>query len=136
MYLNDYYTADKYILNVCCVNYLHYSAERFVPQFQITRCFNCCEYGKPQTKPQMQAMCGKHYTKECNSATAQQHKKCINCKGPREAWRHEWPCRVIGLSRRGGILPFLHLHCLILLFSFFILFSHTDIGFPDHCKLK
>src|SRR5436190_7822131 len=45
IYLKNIHTANKCITNGCYINYLHYSAERFVLQFQIIQCYNCCEYG-------------------------------------------------------------------------------------------
>src|SRR5947207_10611870 len=91
VYLNDYHTSNKCILNACYINYLHYSTERFVPQFEITQCFNCCEYGHRAANCKRNSRCGKcarkHNTKECNSTTVQY----IHCKGPHEAWRHECP---------------------------------------------
>ena len=91
IYLKNIHIANKCIMNGCYINYLHYMPLRFIPQFQITQCFNCCEYGHRATsckrKPRCGKCAGKHNTKESDSTTVQ----CAHCKGPHEAWRHECP---------------------------------------------
>jgi len=91
IYLNNIHTANKCITNGCYINYLHYQPERFVPQFQIMQCFNCCEYGHRAANCKRNPRCGKcagkHNTKECKSTTVQ----CAHCKDSHEAWCHECP---------------------------------------------
>lgn len=45
LYTSDRHVANRCITNSCCIQYLYYPAERFTSQYQITKCFNCCEYG-------------------------------------------------------------------------------------------
>jgi hypothetical protein len=89
IYFKNNHTANKCIRNGCYINYLHYQPQRFVPQFQIMQCFNCCEYGHRAANCKRKTRCGKcagtHNTKECNNTKVQ----CVNCKDSHEAWRHE-----------------------------------------------
>ena len=85
IYFNKNHTANKCIRNGCYINYLHYQPERFVPQFQIMQCFNCCEYGHRAANCKRKSRCGKcagnHNTKECNNTIVQ----CVHCKDSHEA---------------------------------------------------
>ena len=94
IYLNDPHTANNCIKNGLYINYLHYYAVRFMPQFQIGQCLNCYEYGHHAANCKHDPRCGKcgekHNTKECNSTTVM----CTQCKGPHEAWHHNCPARI------------------------------------------
>ena len=72
--LSEQHPYNKCITNGCYINYLHYMPERFIPQFQIMQCYNCCEYGHRAANCKRKPRCGKcagnHNTKECNNTTA------------------------------------------------------------------
>ena len=94
VYLNNQHTANKCITNGFYVDYLHYAAEKFVPQYQLMQCFNCCDYGHKATSCKRHSRCGKcgkkHNTRECTSTKAQ----CFHCKGSHEAWHSECPANI------------------------------------------
>ena len=91
VYMNNLHAANKCITNGYYVDYLHHAAEKFAPQFQITQCFNCYNYGHRATNCKRDTRCGKcgdkHNTKECESETA----KCLHCEDSHEAWRSQCP---------------------------------------------
>jgi hypothetical protein len=99
VYMNDQYTANKCISNGFHIDYLHYAAERFVPQFQITQCFNCGDYGHRATSCKRQPRCGKcgekHNTRECDSTSVH----CFQCKGSHEVWHPKCPARIAEKDR-------------------------------------
>ena len=59
IYFNNYHTANKCIANGCYISYVYYQPERFVPQFQVMQCFNCCEYGHRAITYKRKRRCGK-----------------------------------------------------------------------------
>jgi len=99
VYMNDPHTANRCITNGFHVDYLHYAAERFTPQYQIMQCFNCCDYGHQGTSCKRQSRCGKcgekHNTRECKSTTVH----CFQCKGSHEAWHPQCPARIAEKDR-------------------------------------
>ena len=102
-YLNDYHTTNKCITKGCYINYAHYYAVWFAPQFQVTQCFKCYEYGhlagSCKGNPRCGKCGGKHNTKECNSTIVQ----CVHCKDSHEAWRHECPAWITERHRLGEL---------------------------------
>ena len=99
VYMNNQHTANKSITNGFHVDYLHYAAERFTPQYQITQCFNCCDYGHRAKECKRHSRCGKcgekHNIKECQSTIVQ----CFQCKGSHEAWHPQCPARIAEKDR-------------------------------------
>jgi hypothetical protein len=99
LHLNDKHTANKCITNGCYIDYIHHPAERFTPQFQVTQCFNCCDYGHRATYCKRQSRCGKcgdkHNTRECKSTIIE----CVQCKGQHEAWHSKCPARIAEANR-------------------------------------
>ena len=99
VYMNDKHFANKCISNGFYVDYLHYAAKKFVPQYQLMQCFNCCDYGHRATSCKRQSRCGKcgekHNTRECQSTTVQ----CFQCKGSHEAWHPKCPVRIAEKDR-------------------------------------
>jgi uncharacterized protein YoxC len=85
IYLSNPQTANSCIENGCYIDYLHYRAQRFNPQLQVTQCYNCYGYGHLAENCKQNPRCGKcaetHKTNECNNTTVQ----CVNCKGQHEA---------------------------------------------------
>jgi hypothetical protein len=43
VYTNNQHAANKCITNGYYVDYLHYAAEKFTPQYQLVQCFNCLD---------------------------------------------------------------------------------------------
>ena len=91
IHLKNSHIANKCITNGCYINYLYYLPRRYTPQFQITQCYNYCEYGHRDTnckgKPSCRKCTGNHNTKECSSTIVQ----CVHCKDSHEAWCHKCP---------------------------------------------
>ena len=44
IYTNDSYTANRCITNDFYIDYIPHAMEKFISQYQITQCFNCCDY--------------------------------------------------------------------------------------------
>ena len=99
VYLNDQHYANKCISNGFYVDYLHYAAEKFVPQYQRLQCFNCCDYGHRAMSCKRQLRYGKcskkHNSRECQSTTTH----CFQCKSPHEAWHPKCPARIAEKDR-------------------------------------
>ena len=99
VYMNNQHTANKSIINGFHVDYLHYAAERFTPQYQITQCFNCCDYDHRAKECKRHSRCDKcgekHNIKECQSTIVQ----CSQCKGSHEAWHSQCPARIAEKDR-------------------------------------
>ena len=110
VYMNNQHNANKCITNGFYVDYLHYTmVEKFIPQYQILQCFNCCDYGHQATNCKRHSRCGKcgenHNTRECKSTTVH----CFQCKGSHEAWHPQCPARIAEKDRleelMGNTLP-------------------------------
>jgi len=101
IYMNDSHAANRCITNGFHVDYIHYAAERFTPQYQIMQCFNCCDYGHRASSCKRESRCGKcsekHNTRECKSTTTTAH--CFQCKGSHEAWHPQCPARIAEKER-------------------------------------
>src|SRR5437762_1462904 len=69
--MNDPHAANKCITNGCYINYSIHAEERFTPQFQLTHCFNCCEYGHRASQCKRDPRCGKcgekHNIRNCQT---------------------------------------------------------------------
>lgn len=96
IYLNNLHTRNKCITNDYYIEYLHYATEQFIPQFQLTQCF---EYDHRATQCKRQSRCGKcgdkHNTRDCKSTTVH----CAQCNGQHEAWYFECPARIAESQR-------------------------------------
>ena len=110
VYMNNQHNPNKCITNGFYVDYLHYTmVEKFIPQYQILQCFNCCDYGHQATNCKRHSRCGKcgenHNTRECKSTTVH----CFQCKGSHEAWHPQCPARIAEKDRleelMGNTLP-------------------------------
>ena len=99
VYINNQHTVNKCITNGFHVDYLHYAAERFTPQYQIMQCFNCCDYGHRAIGCKRHTRCGKcgekHNTRGCQSNTVH----CFQRKGSHEAWHPQCPARIAEKDR-------------------------------------
>jgi len=100
VYTNEKYAANEVIMSGFYIEYYHYATvARFTPQYQITQCFNCSDYGHRAANCKRHTRCGKcgegHNTRECDSTTAH----CFQCKGPHEAWHPQCPARVAEVKR-------------------------------------
>lgn len=91
IFMKDRKAANKCLKNGCYINCLHYTATRFMPQFKVTQCFNCYDYGHRAIHCKREARCGKcgdsHNTKECKNTTT----RCVHCKGDHHAWCQDCP---------------------------------------------
>ena len=93
-------TANQWITHGFYANYCRYVANRYIPQLQVTQCYNCHQYGHRAKDCKDDAKCGKcgkteHTTKECDSTT----RKCSQCNGNHEAWHHHCPARISEAQR-------------------------------------
>jgi len=92
VYMKDPSAANRCITNGFFVDWLHYAAERFTPQYQIMQCFNCLDYGHRATNCKRHSRCGKcenkHNTRECTHTGTPY---CVQCKGSHEAWHPQCP---------------------------------------------
>ena len=82
------------------INYCLYRAEPYCPQFQLTQCFNCHEYGHRAAECKSKSICGKcgstsHKTNSCTTTKP----KCCNCKENHEAWNNDCSVRTAEKQR-------------------------------------
>jgi len=85
--------ADRFLTHGIYVGNRFHKLRRYMPQCQITQCFNCQGYGhkaRDCTRPVMCGRCGQgHETKSCKESNA----KCAQCKGDHHAWHSGCPQR-------------------------------------------
>jgi hypothetical protein len=89
LFTEDPKEADHLILRGARIANRVHAAQRYTPQFQITRCFNCQGYGhKAQvcTRPYRCGNCSSsnHKTAECQVKEGEF--KCPSCQGNHKAW--------------------------------------------------
>ena len=86
--------ADECIEGGIIIEHRIHRAERYMPQCQITQCFNCQGYGHKAAVCKKPPRCGKcakdHQTKECRNC---ERLECVHCQGEHEAWHSECPRR-------------------------------------------
>jgi hypothetical protein len=76
------------------IKYRLYSTEPYTPQFQLTQCFNCQQYGHRVAECKNKPTCGKCGSKKhkANDCTVTKY-KCSNCNGNHEAWSSSCPIK-------------------------------------------
>src|SRR5579859_1036282 len=100
IHTNNPETANQWITHRFYANYCRYTAKRYTPQLQLTRCYNCYKYGHRAKDCNGKSRCGKcgkteHTTKECESTAH----KCSQCNKEHEAWHHHCPARIAEAQR-------------------------------------
>jgi hypothetical protein len=99
LHFNNAIAANKCITNGVYIEYSRYVAKRYCPQYQVTQCFNCHQYGHQAAKCKSEAQCGKcgdrHTTQDCKATKRQ----CLHCSGDHEAWHGECPRRIAEKKR-------------------------------------
>ena len=85
--------ANRFLKHGIYVGKRYHKPRRYMPQCQITKCFNCQGYGHRAancTRPTKCGRCSKnHETKGCEEVTA----KCAQCNGSHRAWHSGCPQR-------------------------------------------
>ena len=85
--------ADRCLTHGIYVGNRFHKPRRYMPQCQITQCFNCQGYGhkaRDCTRPATCGRCGQgHETKNCKESNA----KCAQCNGGHHAWHGGCPQR-------------------------------------------
>ena len=98
----DAEAANKCLKHGIHINYHQYPTEKHTPQYQITQCFNCQEYGHRATKCLGKLTCAKcsheHKTKECPN-DIDTTDKCANCGKDHPAWSHKCEHRIAEFER-------------------------------------
>ena len=99
---HDARAANKCLRQGIHINYHQYPTEKHTPQYQITQCFNCQEYGHRAAQCLGKLTCAKcshgHKTKECPN-DIDTVTKCANCGEDHAAWSHECEHRIAESER-------------------------------------
>ena len=99
---HDAVAANKCLRHGIHINYHQYPTEKHTPQYQITQCFNCQEYGHRAAQCLGTVTCAKcsqgHKTKECPNDIDTTY-KCANCGEDHPAWSHECEHRIAEFER-------------------------------------
>ena len=80
------------------INYRRYTTvQEYLPQYQLTQCYNCHQYGHRAASCKNTPQCGQckstdHKADKCNIEPTQF--KCCNCDGNHEAWNKDCPSRI------------------------------------------
>jgi hypothetical protein len=94
VFTNSPSEADLYIRRGFSIASEILPAEGYAPQFTITQCFNCYEYGHRGHQCKRKTNCGKcsseHKTEESKSTNL----ICAQCGGIHAAWWYECPKRI------------------------------------------
>ena len=114
VFTEDPNAGDKCIRFGFFINSLHHKTARYAPQYFLTQCYKCFQYGHRATYCKHKEKCGNcgaenHRTNDCKSA---EH-TCCRCKGNHQAWSLECPDRAAEQARleqlRKDTSPFFHL---------------------------
>ena len=94
VFTHDPVSADHCIRYGFFIDRLWHKTARYAPQYFLTQCYKCHEFGHRATFCKRKEKCGKcasedHTTGNCTSAEL----KCVNCKGNHEAWHLECHAR-------------------------------------------
>ena len=87
VFTHDPVSADHCIRYGFFIDKLWHKTARYTPQYFLTQCYKCHEFGHRAMSCKRKEKCGKcahqdHTTANCTSAEL----KCVNCKGNHEAW--------------------------------------------------
>jgi hypothetical protein len=93
LFTEDPKEADHLILRGARVANRIHAAQKYTPQFQVTRCFNCQGFGHKAQVCTRKQRCGKcsgdHKTAECKGKETDY--RCALCQGNHKAWEDECP---------------------------------------------
>jgi hypothetical protein len=99
IFMNNPTAANKCIENGCLLDSEIHTTVRFTPQYQVTQCFNCYDFGHCASQCKRNPRCGKcgenHNTRECTNTTI----KCACCKGGHQAWHRGCPAYIAESDR-------------------------------------
>ena len=99
LHFNNVIEANKCITNGVYIEYTRHITKRYCPQYQITQCFKCHQYGHQAVKCKSEAHCGKcgdeHTTQDCKVTNLH----CLHCSRDHEAWHGECPIRIAEKKR-------------------------------------
>jgi len=91
--------ANRFLTHGIYVGNRFHKPRRYMPQCQVTQCFNCQGYGhkaRDCTRPPRCGRCGQaHETKSCKEIGA----KCAQCQGSHHAWHGSCPERAKEAAR-------------------------------------
>lgn len=94
--VEDVATANLLCERGVCWRYGNYPCFPFAPDAQVTRCYNCHQFGHRARFCRNDAACGwcsakGHDERECDLKAAKRGAKCVNCQGAHPAWSYECP---------------------------------------------
>lgn len=93
VFTEDANVADECIKRGFIINFGIHEAERYIPQLQITQCFNCWGYGHRAHQCKAKQKCGRcgkegHEHQGCSTEAC-----CAKCNKEHEAWHHNCTAR-------------------------------------------